>query len=159
MRWSWPRRAPRACSAAGPGCTCPLEAIVYPAPQGAAPLPARAAAAAPSARAPSSGDEEWAALRPYQPGDSPRAVAWKAYARGAPLLVARYEAVRGGEHLFDLGATPGAGLEARLSQIAAWILAAESRGESYGLRLGDTNLPPDVGPAHRQRCLRALALY
>jgi uncharacterized protein (DUF58 family) len=137
----------------------PVEAIVYPAPQGSAPLPApRSRRGAIGARA-ESGDEEWAALRPYQPGDSPRAVAWKAYARGAPLLVARYEAARGGEHLFDLATTRGAGIEAQLSQIAAWILAAESRGESYGLRLGDTNLPPDLGPAHRQRCLRALALY
>jgi uncharacterized protein (DUF58 family) len=137
----------------------PVETIVYPAPQGPALLPAaHSRRSALGARA-GSGDEEWAALRPYQPGDSPRAVAWKAYARGAPLLVARYEAVRGGDHRFDLATAPGAGLEARLSQIAAWILAAESRGESYGLRLGDMHLPPDLGPAHRQRCLRALALY
>jgi len=132
---------------------------VYPAPEGAAPLPAPRSRRGDTGAPAATGDEEWAALRPFQPGDSPRAVAWKAYARGAPLLVARYEAVRGGEHQFDLATTPGAGLEARLSQIAAWILAAESRGESYGLRLGETDLPPALGPAHRQRCLRALALH
>ncbi len=137
----------------------PLTAIVYPAPRGEAPLPPPRSRHGASGAPPASGDEEWAALRPFQPGDSPRAVAWKAYARGAPLLVARYEAVRGGEHRFELATTPGAGLEARLSQIAAWILAAEKRGESYALHIGDTDLPPTLGPAHRQRCLRALALY
>jgi uncharacterized protein (DUF58 family) len=137
----------------------PLEAIVYPAPEGHAPLPPPRSRRGATGAAVASGDEEWAALRPFQPGDSPRAVAWKAYARGAPLLVARYEAVRGGEHQFTLATTPGAGLEAQLSQIAAWILAAEDRGEGYGLHIGETNLPPGLGPAHRQRCLRALALY
>lgn len=136
-----------------------LEAIVYPAPDGPAPLPAPRARALASGARLAMGDEEWAALRPYQPGDSPRAVAWKAYARGAPLLVARYEAVRGGEHRFELATTPGADLEARLRQLAAWILAAESRGECYGLRIGNTELPPALGPTHRQLCLRALALH
>ena len=137
----------------------PVEAIVYPAPVGPVPLPAaNARPLAAGARA-SEGEEEWSALRPYQPGDSPRAVAWKAWARGAPLLVARYEAVRGGEHLFELARTPGADLEARLRQLAAWIVAAEERGERYGLRIDHTELAPALGAVHRQLCLRALALH
>jgi uncharacterized protein (DUF58 family) len=137
----------------------PIEAIVYPAPTGPLPLPPPGARPRAAGARPNAGEEEWAALRPYQPGDSPRAVAWKAYARGAPLLVARYESVRGGEHLFDLAGTPGADLEARLRQLAAWIVAAEERGEPYGLRIGNTELPPALGPVHRQLCLRALALH
>jgi len=136
----------------------PTELIVYPRPLSQRPLPP-AGARRGTRHAPLAGEDEWAALRAFQPGDSPRAVAWKAYARGAPLLVARYEAVRGGEHLFDLATTPGADLEARLSQIAAWILAAEQRRESYGLHLGEALIAPGSGPAHRQTCLRALALY
>jgi protein-glutamine gamma-glutamyltransferase len=34
--------------------------------------------------------DEWTTLRPFRDGDSPRQVAWKAYARGAPLLVKEY---------------------------------------------------------------------
>jgi uncharacterized protein (DUF58 family) len=137
----------------------PVEAIVYPAPVGPLPLPApRARPFAAGARR-SEGEEEWSSLRPYQSGDSPRAVAWKAWARGAPLLVARYEAIKGGEHLFDLADTPGADLEARLRQLAAWILAAEERGERYGLRIGNNELSPALGTLHRQLCLRALALH
>jgi len=137
----------------------PLQAIVYPAPQGPEPLPAPHGHRSLAGAAAAGGDEEWAALRPFQPGDSSRAVAWKLFARGAPLLVARYEAVRGSEHQFDLATTPGRDLEARLCQLAAWIVAAEHRGEGYALRIDDVYVPPGLGPAHRQRCLRALALY
>lgn len=136
----------------------PLEAIVYPAARGDAPLPTPRGEPMTSGAQLDSGEEEWATLRPYQPGDNPRAVAWKAYARGAPLLVARYEAVRGGEHRFDVATAPGANSEARLSQIAAWILVAEARKEPYGLRVGTIELASGLGAFHRQRCLRALAL-
>ncbi|MFO1399902.1 MAG: DUF58 domain-containing protein [Steroidobacteraceae bacterium] len=137
----------------------PIEAIVYPAPIGPLPLPAPGARRQAAGARATEGEEEWSALRPYQSGDSPRAVAWKAWARGAPLLVARYEALGGGEHRFDLEHTPGAGLEARLRQLAAWIVAAEERGERYGLRIGHTELAPALGAVHRQLCLRALALH
>jgi uncharacterized protein (DUF58 family) len=137
----------------------PVEAIVYPAPTGPVALPAAGGRAHAAGARSREGEEEWSALRPYQPGDSPRAVAWKAWARGAPLLVARYEAIRGGEHHFDLAHTPGADLEARLRQLATWILAAEERGERYGLRIGNTELAPALGSVHRQLCLRALALH
>ncbi len=36
--------------------------------------------------------DEWSTLRPFRDGDSPRQVAWKAFARGAPLLVKEYTA-------------------------------------------------------------------
>jgi uncharacterized protein (DUF58 family) len=38
-------------------------------------------------------------------------------------------------------------------------LAAHARGERYGLRLGDAEVPPDGGNEHRERCLDGLALY
>ena len=61
--------------------------------------------------------------------------------------------------MFDLAAVPGADLEQRLEQLSAWIVAAHARGERYGLRLGDHELPPDSGNEHRARCLNGLALY
>ncbi len=52
------------------------------------------AAAARGATAPQGSTEadEWSTLRPFRAGDSPRQVAWKAFARGAPLLVKEYTA-------------------------------------------------------------------
>jgi len=51
------------------------------------------------------------------------------------------------------------GLEARLSRLAGWVLAAEHSGAHYGLRLPGTELAPARGDAHRSACLEALALY
>ena len=48
------------------------------------------------------------------------------------------------------------GLEARLSRLAGWVLAAERSGAHYGLRLPGTELAPARGDAHRSACLEAL---
>jgi uncharacterized protein (DUF58 family) len=60
----------------------------------------------------------------------------------------------------DLRELPAAlGLEARLSRLTGWVLAAERGGAHYGLRLPGTELAPARGDAHRNACLEALALY
>jgi uncharacterized protein (DUF58 family) len=105
------------------------------------------------------GDEEWAGLREFRNGDSPRQVAWGAYARGRGLLVKTYQSPAAHHRLFDLASVPGADLERRLEQLSAWIVAAHARGERYGLRLGDQWLAPDSGNEHRARCLNGLALF
>jgi uncharacterized protein (DUF58 family) len=51
------------------------------------------------------------------------------------------------------------GLEQRLSRLAGWVLAAESAGAHYGLRLPGVEISPGRGDAHRGACLQALALY
>ena len=107
----------------------------------------------------SGGTEEWLGLRPFRDGDSPRQVAWKAYARGAPLLVKEYSAVGSDRRLFDFAHLSQLDIEARLEQLARWIVDAEAQGERYGLAIGGEQIAPDRGPEHRHRCLTALALY
>jgi uncharacterized protein (DUF58 family) len=137
----------------------PLEVIVYPRARGSLPLPT-VAGATPGARTRGgSGGDEWLGLRSFRDGDSPRQVAWKAYARGAPLLVKEYCSATAPERLFDFGHLPGLDTERRLEQLAAWVVEAENRGERYALTLPGSKLAPDRGPQHRHRCLRALALY
>lgn len=137
----------------------PLQAIVYPAAAGRLPLPGGDGRRARStAGALSAGVEEWAALRPFVPGDSPRAVAWKLYAREAPLLVSQYEGEAGSEHVLDFTTLHGFGLEARLSQLAAWAIDCERRGERYALRLPRQTIGSGVGATHLRQCLTALAL-
>ena len=104
------------------------------------------------------GDEEWAGLREFRNGDSPRQVAWAAYARGRGLLVKTYESPAAHHRTFDLEAVSG-GLEERLEQLSSWVMAAHARGERFGLRLGAHEIPPAGGTEHRKRCLDALALY
>jgi uncharacterized protein (DUF58 family) len=137
----------------------PLEIIVYPRARGLLPLPTLAGATPGAAVRSGVGGDEWLGLRAFRTGDSPRQVAWKAYARGAPLLVKEYCSASSPERLFDFERLPNLGVERRLEQLAAWVVAAENRGERYALTLPGITLALDRGPQHRHRCLRALALY
>ncbi|HEV8017151.1 MAG TPA: DUF58 domain-containing protein [Steroidobacteraceae bacterium] len=137
----------------------PLDMLVYPQPRGSLPMPAESGRQSGTRARDSAGADEWVGLRPFRDGDSPRQVDWKAYAREAPLLVKDY--VQAGSELreFDFAELAHLDLEARLSQLARWVVDAEARGERYGLALPGVRLPPDRGPEHRHRCLAALAVF
>jgi len=105
------------------------------------------------------GEHDFAGLRPFQPGDSLRRIAWKAYARGQGLLTKQYAGTDVVSHVFDWDALPALGTEARLAQLCRWVLDAHERGEGYGLRLPGVVIEPNVGPGQRERCLNALALH
>ena len=137
-----------------------VETLVYPRPDDA-PLPA--AQVIPDAGAALSagiGTDDFAGLRPYQPTDSPRHVAWKSVAHGNEVLTKVF-AGRGAEELWldfaDL--LDGLDLEQRLSRLAGWVLRAEREGYAYGLLLPGKTIKPAHGPAHRDECLKLLALY
>jgi uncharacterized protein (DUF58 family) len=133
--------------------------LVYPHPHGRLPMPAENPRHAGARANTGAGADEWAGLRPFRDGDSPRQVDWKAYAREAPLLVKEY--VQGASELrmFDFAQLRSLDAEARLSQLARWVVDAEAQGERYGLMLPGAQLAPDRGPEHRHRCLAALALF
>jgi len=136
-----------------------IELTVYPHPHGSLPLPAESGPK-PGARARGGSDaDEWVGLRAFREGDSPRQVDWKAYAREAPLLVKEYRPAGSELRLFDFAQLTDPDPEARLSQLARWVVDAEAHGDRYGVALPGVLLPPDRGPAHRHRCLTALALY
>lgn len=105
------------------------------------------------------GDEDFAGLRPFHPGDSPRRIAWKAYAREQGLQVKLYAGTAVTSHSFDWASLEGLGTEARLSQLCRWIEDAYGAGRAFGLKLPGLQIAPNVGAAHRQRCLTALALF
>jgi uncharacterized protein (DUF58 family) len=105
------------------------------------------------------GEEDFAGLRRFQSGDSLRRIAWKAYARGQGLHTKQYAGTDVTSHLFDWDSLTDPDPEARLSRLCRWVLDAHERGEAYGLRLPGETIPPNVGPAHRQHCLNALALF
>jgi len=138
----------------------PLEALIYPAPGGSRTLPpprGRPRAGLQTLRRP--GEEEWAWLRPFQVSDPPRSVAWKAFARGAPLLAAHYDCPASTQRLLDFASLPALPLEQKLSQLTRWVLDCERRGENYALQLPSVMLDAGHGLAHRRACLEALAQY
>lgn len=101
--------------------------------------------------------EDFRGLRAWQTGDSPRHVDWKAAARGnGTLLVKEYAGGGAGITWLTWSATSGQD-EARLSQLAKWVVEAHYQALCYGLRLPGCDIEPDTGAPHYQRCLRALA--
>ena len=109
--------------------------LAWPVPRGRREAPPETASGGNAPAVHRVGDEEWAGLREFRSGDSPRQVAWGAYARGRGLLVKTYQSPAAHQRMFDLASVPG-DLEQRLEQLSAWIVAAHARGERYGLRLG-----------------------
>jgi uncharacterized protein (DUF58 family) len=133
--------------------------MVYPRPDplaGAPPLHSRSHT---EEGIPVAGDEEFHMLRPYHPGDSPRLIAWKALAREQGLLTKEFSAMASSELWLDWDEAHAPDIEARLSVLTHWVIQAERFGQSYGLRIPGTAIPPARGEAHRTRCLEALALF
>jgi uncharacterized protein (DUF58 family) len=153
----------RAWSYVEPDCRC----LVYPRPEAGALPPLAPSERAGGARAHAQGSDDFSGLRGYQPSDSPRHVAWKSVARSDTLhprsddmLTKQFAGDAVAELWLDLGDLPASlGLEARLSRLAGWVLAAERVGAIYGLRLPGVRLEPGRGDAQRAACLEALALY
>jgi uncharacterized protein (DUF58 family) len=135
------------------------SAIAWPRPAARAMPPPLTATDTGGAQSGAIGAEDFAGLRPFQVGDSLRRVAWKAYARGQGLYTKQFAGTDVVSHVFDYESLTGLPLESRLEQLCRWVLDAHDRGEAYALRLPGTSIETNVGPAHRERCLNALALF
>ena len=144
----------RAWAVLHPGVAC----LVYPQPAREAPAPPRVPGLT-GAGVARRGEDDFAGLKDYHPGDPPRHIAWKAYARADELLVKEFSGEAEATPVFDLDDAPGAELEARLSLLARWIVDAHAHGLAFGLRLPGTEIPPEPGDAQRRRCLAALARF
>jgi len=138
---------------------CDYRAIAWPAPAGRGRSPPGVATDTGGAQDRAHGDHDFTGLKPFQAGDSLRRVAWKAYARGQGLHTKQYAGTDVVSHVFDWESLPALGTEARLAQLCRWVLDAHERGEAFGLRLPGVAIEPNVGTAHRERCLNALALF
>ncbi len=98
-------------------------------------------------------------MRKYQTGDSPRHVAWKAFARSGQLLSKQFAGADTSSQWFDFNDLPMPDAEQRLSVLTRWIIDADRSLEDYGLRMPNEEFPPTHGEAHRRACLEALALF
>jgi uncharacterized protein (DUF58 family) len=86
-------------------------------------------------------------------------VDWKAYAREAPLLVKEYSPPGAETRMFEFAQLSHPDVEARISQLARWVVDAEARGDRDGLVLPELRIPAERGPLQRHRCLAALAMF
>jgi uncharacterized protein (DUF58 family) len=137
----------------------PLVGVVFPAAEiGAPPLPRGYGGADPLAQG-ASDDADLAGLREFQRGDPPQRVAWKAVARGAGWFSKEFDGAGGGGPLALMwDALPRTmAVEARLSRLTAWILAAERSARAFSLTLPRAHLAAGQGRDHRREALTALA--
>src|SRR5436190_1847043 len=103
--------------------------------------------------------EDFAGVRAYRPGESQRHIDWKAVARGQPLVTKQWAGDASETLVLDWNEAPGADVEARLGQIARWIVQAEREYTAYGVRLPGVEIPPAHGERHFHGCLRTLATF
>jgi len=140
------------------------RALVYPEPEPHAP-PLPTSGATSNEREGQGGNEDFSGVRAYQPGDALKHLAWKQIARvdtalGGQLVTKQFTSGAGSDILLDFSALPRTmNLELKLSRMTRWVLEADQAGLLYGFRLGQEEYAPAQGPAHRDACLRALALY
>ena len=125
----------------------PLTAYVAPQPLGSREPPPIA-----------SGDDDFAGLRPYQPGMPIKHMAWKVLARGGEAEIRRYTGETQNSEWLEWDALPGLSVEARLSQLCRWLVAHDSN-RPYGLRLPHIEIAPAANRQHYRNCLRALATF
>ena len=97
-------------------------------------------------------------MRPYQVGDRLRDVHWPALAKTQSLAVKEYETIDSDQLHFNWSNLPPAmDIEAKLSQLCAWVLAADQAQQSYSLTTPIGQVAMGSGAQHRQQCLRVLA--
>ena len=104
------------------------------------------------------GCDDFHGLRAYQPGDGKRRLHWKAYSRGQGLLVKAFAEQADEDYRLDLQRLDGP-LEECLSRLCQGVLQRSASGQPFTLCLPGVTLGPDSGGAHRDACLRALALF
>ncbi|MCL2658102.1 MAG: DUF58 domain-containing protein [Betaproteobacteria bacterium] len=103
------------------------------------------------------GSESFDSLRPYRPGDPLRRIAWTRLARGGPLVTKEFRSEAGKMRMLRWDDCSGLEMEARLSRLCAWMLAAHQNGEPWGLALPGKTLPLGEGTAHLRKGLETLA--
>jgi uncharacterized protein (DUF58 family) len=105
------------------------------------------------------GQEDFAGLRAFRSGDSPRHVAWKAAARDR-LMTKQFSGSEDEERWLRWDALPAQmDVEQKLSCLARAVLDCRAAGLRYGLRLPHAIVPISSGDRHSESCLEALALH
>ncbi len=106
------------------------------------------------------GADEWLGLRPFRDGDSPRQVAWKAYARGCAAAGEGIQRARRGAAAVRLrpAAVTSTPKPASSSSRAGSSMPTAAASATASC-LPDRFIAPDSGPQHRHECLEALARY
>ena len=106
------------------------------------------------------GIDDFSGIRAYQDGDLPNHMAWKAIAKTGKLQTKLFT----NETSQDIWISwaqldPALDLEHRLSMLCRMVLDASKHSRNFGLDIPGTKIAPSHGLQHKQKCLKALALF
>lgn len=134
-----------------------IPCVVYPAPERGEVPPPESNEGRTRGSTQGRGDEDFAGLRRYRPGDPLRRVAWKATTTD-DLQVKEFAGEAPSRVWLRWPATAGLAPEQRFARLCRWVLDAHAEGRVYGLEIPGHRIPPSSGEKHRENCLTALAL-
>lgn len=98
-------------------------------------------------------------LRALRPGEGMSRLLWKKLAAKDELVV-REEPPQGYDpQWLRWDHYPDVATELRLSYLCYEVLRCSQQSQAYGLHVPGAKILPGTGPAHRKKCLQALALY
>lgn len=137
------------------------QALVYPQPIDAGPLPATASSDGQGESEPVllDGAEDFSGFHSYQEGESLRHISWKHYAQGKGLFVKDFQAYADEQLWVDWDSLAAMDREARLQRLCDWVLYLSEGQQPYGLKIPGCEISPNIGPEHRMQCLRSLASF
>ncbi len=135
------------------------EALVWPRPAALANVSLTGTSNEADARQTARGDDDFAGLRDYQPGDPSARIAWQTLARLGELNTKKFEGSGQTERWIDIDALGEPDLEKAVSLATRLVVDMSAAGSAFGLRLGAREFVPASGHAHRNACLDALAVY
>ncbi len=105
------------------------------------------------------GNQEYYGIREYVEGDSMHRVAWKAVARGQGMKVKQFVDYQDNQTWLDWDLFYGFGVEERLSRLCYCVLELSKRDDPFGLKIPGLEVQPGQGLEHRNRLLKALAMF
>lgn len=103
--------------------------------------------------------DDFTGLTPWQTGDSPKSVHWKASVQQSSLVVKRFGGSIPEKTWLKWEDTGLSDTEEVLSRLCRWVLDAEAGYTPYGLEIPGMMIVPGHGHAHAHRCLEVLALF
>ncbi len=133
--------------------------LVYPRPSLHSSLPMKSAGLSEGKKQLELGTDDFKGLRSYAEGDPLQHIHWKSFARHHTLQTKEFSSTTSDELWLNWSETTVSGTELKLSQLTRWVLLAYEANLSYGLRLPDSVIQPNIGKPHLENCLKQLALY
>ena len=136
-----------------------VAALIYPQPQAIGVSNSRVADVNGEGVHPVSGGDDYSGLKSYQPGDSMKHIAWKAFAQERGLYVKEFSQNVSQERWLDFNDISVTDVEGKLSAMCHWALYFCQNDEYFGVKLPGIIIDPDKGENHRRRVLEELARY